>query len=124
MNDFAAFEARLGSAVLEVVRQELFFKMRRAERGKLTYGSGRDADVEQMAAVPDVLELRLTDTSGDEDNTLHMRFFFSEPLDRPGMLVGLKLLWKRPGAIGLEDQTAAARLASTRMAEFTQRDDY
>lgn len=124
MNDFASFEQRLGPHVLAVVRQELFYKMRQAELGKLTYGPGPEHDVQQMTVAQDVLELRLSDRSGDESNLLHLRFFFSEPLHRPGLLVGLGLLWKRPGPAGLEEQNDAAKVASLRLAEFTLREDY
>ncbi len=124
MNDFATLEARLGARVLEVVKAELFFKMRQAEFGRLAYGRGPEFDVEQMAAAPDVLELRLSDRSGDDENLLHMRFFFSEPLDLPGSLVGLGLLWKRPGGIDQEMQTQTALRASLRLQEYTQREDY
>ncbi|WP_166390282.1 hypothetical protein [Nocardioides ochotonae] len=132
LHDFEALAGRLGVHVREMVRQELYSKMQRAQRGELAYGSGREFDVEQMACAQDVLELRLADrpapeeTREDEedDDFLHIRFFFSEPLVRPGMLCGLMLIWKRPGTIDLEHQTASAQRASLRLNEFSRRDDF
>ncbi|MFC7503195.1 hypothetical protein ACOACQ_17650 [Nocardioides sp. CPCC 206347] len=124
MNDFAALERSLGKYVMEIVRAEIFYKMKRAESGKLAYGEGREFDVQQMHAAQDVLELRLSDRTGDRGNRLHMRFFFSEPLHLPGLLVGLGLLWKRPGEIDLPMQTQFAKQAAVRLQEYSQRADY
>jgi hypothetical protein len=124
MNDLATLEVRLGPPMLAMVKQEIFFKMRRAQFGQLTYGPGPEHDVEQMAAAPDVLEIRLSDRGGDDENLLHLRFFFSEPLALPGLMVGLGLLWKRPGRIDLALQTQMARRASIRLQDYSQREDY
>ncbi|UFN44511.1 hypothetical protein [Nocardioides okcheonensis] len=104
--------------MLALAKEELRDLMREAEQGDLTYGPGPDGDVEQMQVAPDVLEMRLPNYGG-----LHLRLFFSEPAALPGTLVALMLFWKRPGPVGLEDQSYSAQVASRRLDEWVRRDD-
>lgn len=122
MTEVASLEVALGPHIQSVVKAELYQKMKRAEAGALLYGSGPEFDVEHMAATADVLELRLLDRTGEvgaeeAEETFHLRLFFSEPDEVPKTLAGLGLLWKRPGPVGLDDQTLAAQTASRRLHE-------
>lgn len=122
-SEFTGLEQRLGEMEIRMVRAELRDKMKRATEGDLGYGPGPDGEVEHMAVTQDVLELRLSSRSGDIDedgveDTLHIRMFFSEPVELPGQMCTLMLYWKRPGEIDLEDQTDCARRASRRLDEW------
>jgi len=76
--------------------------------------------VTQMSCAPDVLEIRLGNWwySGGQ---MHTRLYFSEPFAVPGMLVALRVRFKRPGPTGLEDQDRHAREASDLLLEFHRR---
>jgi hypothetical protein len=101
MRELEALCGRLGDHQAAMLRAELRDKMKRAAQGTLTYGSGRNGDVELMAATRDVLELRLTSRSGADGDSMHIRLFFSEPDETPALLCALMLLeatWPRgPG---------------------------
>ena len=117
MVEIGNLENALAPADGQLIRQELLVKMRRAEDGALDYGSGAvGGDVELMGIAPTVLELRLTSRRGD-DGTLHIRLYFTEPEERDGLLLALKLAWKRPGRLGLEEQNGHAQIAERRADE-------
>jgi len=116
--ELKALWGRLGDHAAAMVKAELREKMKRATLGTLVYGEGPEGDVEKMYATRDVLELRLSATAGDDGDTLHIRLFFSEPEELPGRMCALMVFWKRPGEIDLDDQSAAARAASRRLAEW------
>lgn len=121
VNDLQSLETRLPAHTLSLAKAEMRDKMSRATRGDLTYGRGPAADVERIAATHDVLELRLAARSGDSGTKLLLRLFFSEPVERPGVMCALMLYWKRPGPIDLSDQTEQAKLASRRLHEHLTR---
>lgn len=89
--------------------------MRLAMQGALPWDM-----VVQMKIAPDVLELKLPDWHFD-GGKMHVRLYFTEPHDLPANLVGLRLLTKRPGPIGLPDQDAAATSASDLLLAFQER---
>lgn len=124
MKELAQLEHLLGPHVRALVKAELLDLMRGAERGELRYAEYPDAgEVELMRAAPDVLELKLSDATGeDDDERFHLRVFFSEPDVMPGKLVALMLMWKRPGEVDLEMQSALAKAASRRLTEYLRRE--
>lgn len=95
--------------------EELATTMGLAESGKLPWDL-----VGQMSVAPDVLEIRLPDWwySGGK---MHTRLYFSEPHAVPGNLVALRLRFKRPGPIGLEQQDRHITEASDLLLEFDGR---
>lgn len=117
MGEVEALKAALTEVEFALSQQELRQKMAAAMEGELTYGSGAEFDVEQMASAPDVLEIRLDTRTGDNDQTMMIRLYFSEPEELPGRLVALMLAWKRPGPIGVDLQTKQAQVASRRLNE-------
>jgi hypothetical protein len=123
--EFTGLEQRLGANETAMVRAELRNMMHRAMDGQLSYGPGPEGQVEQMTATSDVLEMRLSSRSGEvsedgEEDTLHLRMFFSEPESVPNGMCALMLYWKRPGQVDLADQTASARVASRRLDEWNR----
>jgi hypothetical protein len=64
--------------------QDIYTKMKRAERGECTFGPTPQHDVDQMACAPIVLELRITD------------YFGRDPEDPDGDLVILDELGFAP----------------------------
>lgn len=117
MTEFERLASALASADLELTRQEMFVKLHRAEGGHLDFGTAAEsADVTQMEIAPTVLELRLTTRRGEGGDML-IRLYFTEPEERDHTLLGLKLGWKRPGPLGLEEQNRHARCAARRADE-------
>lgn len=116
LNDLESLKRRFPSdesraLFIEHLRQQMSLAL----RGKLPWEY-----VMQMAVAPDVLEIRMQDWwfSGGK---MHVRLYYTEPRDVPGTLVALRLLCKRPGPIGLEDQDSHARSASDLLLKFQQR---
>lgn len=104
----------LAPADRHLTRQELHAKLRRAEKGNLTFGTASEgADVTMMEVAPTVLELRLKTRRG-QGGAMLIRLYFTEPEARAGLILGLKLAWKRPGPIGLDEQNDHARNAAYR----------
>jgi hypothetical protein len=117
MVEIGHLENALAPADGQLIRQELLVKMRRAQDGVLDYGPAAvGGDVELMGIAPTVLELRLSSRRG-EDGVLHIRMYFTEPEERDSVLLALKLAWKRPGPLGLEEQNGHARNAARRADE-------
>lgn len=117
ITEFERLATALAPADRELTRQELVVKLRRAEVGGLKFGTASaGADVTQMEVAPTVLELRLTTRRG-EGGDLLIRLYFTEPEERDRTLLALKLGWKRPGPLGLEEQNSHARSAARRADE-------
>lgn len=117
MTEFEQLASGLGSADKELTRQEMYVKLHRAENGDLGFGTAAEgADVMQMEIEPTVLELRLTTRRGEGGDML-IRLYFTEPEELDRSLLGLKLGWKRPGPLGLEEQNRHARSAARRADE-------
>lgn len=95
---------------------EITGKLDRGSQGKLSYGSGRQHDVEQMGICDDVLEIRLTVQLGAGGGKLHTRIYFNEPSDQVGRLLLLKIATKTPDAIGKKEQDLHALAAQGRLA--------
>ena len=74
----------------------------------------------QMSVAPDVLELKLPNWTFD-GGKMQTRLYYSEPLALPGHVVALRLLTKRPGPIGLDEQNRHAVEASDLLLEFQTR---
>ena len=110
------------------LREDIRTKMHRAERGRLTFGSGRGYDVEQMASARIVLEIRIVDHYGwatdDPDRTplkRHTRVYFTEPEQFADCLLLLQIASKCPGPEGLEEQNRHAQRAAWRAEQHCQR---
>lgn len=88
--------------------------------GMATTGTVPGDLVTLMRCAPDVMEIKLPDWwfSGGKMQT---RLYFSEPWDLPGHLVALRLRFKRPVPLGVEDQTGHALEASDLLSEFAGR---
>lgn len=80
----------------------------------MKYDDGDGGDVMQMSVAPNVLEMRLVDRHDDDGERHHVRLYFTEPDHVPEQLLALKVAWKHPGRIGLEEQNGHAREASKR----------
>lgn len=89
--------------------------MKLAEEGRLA-----EELVEKMAVAPDVLEIRMPKWMFTGGQML-VRLYFSEPVELPQTLVGLRLKTKRPGPLGLDEQTQIAEDAATLLREFRDR---
>lgn len=111
--------AKLDDADLQTFKGELDVLLRMAQRGRLEFGP--DGQVDRMACVRDVLELRIGDRFEMEGEGMHARLYFTEPTERPGVLLMLKIAAKRPGVMGLDEQDAHAQEAQRRYDEFRQR---
>jgi hypothetical protein len=117
MSEIAQLDGVLAPADRQLIRQELGMKWQRAKDGVLTYGAASDGgDVELMSVAPTVLELRMISRPG-EHGALLIRLYFTEPEERDSILLALKLAWKRPGPLGLEEQNGHARVAARRADE-------
>jgi hypothetical protein len=116
MQEFSLLERTLAPSNFELLRQELHFKMRKAEAGRLNYG--HDLNVELLACAPTVLELRLSARPGEHGRTCLIRLYFTEPDVHSEMLLALKLAWKQPGPMGLEEQNGHARNAAWRADRY------
>lgn len=123
---------RLKEAMPESARaswlEDIYRKMKRAERGECTFGSTADYDVDQMACAPIVLELRVLDYFGcdpdDPDGNpheRHTRVYFTEPDHLPRQLLLLGILSKCPGPVGLREQNMHAIRARDRAYEHCER---
>lgn len=112
------FESLRRCIVSDVERNALFAelhdRMERAEQGLLQLDSGSGGDVMQMAVAPIVLEIRLPDRHDGDGQRRHVRLYFTEADHVPVELLALKLAWKHPGAIGLEEQNEHALEAKMR----------
>ncbi|QGH70785.1 hypothetical protein [Pseudactinotalea sp. HY158] len=108
----------MGGSDWQMLFAELEQKMRDAQGGWLTFVTDRPGrrvgDVEQIGVAPNVLELRLSATTGESDGQRRVRLYFSEPVELPGALLALKLASKYPGEMGLREQNEHARIASRR----------
>lgn len=93
---------------------ELADRMRLAEQGDLKYDEGEGGDVVQMEVAKRVLEVRLPDRHDEDGERHHVRMYFTEPAHVDRQLLALKLAWKHPGEIGLEEQNQHAIEASNR----------
>lgn len=97
------------------VKATIHEQMSMAQEGKLPGDL-----VAQMSVAPDVLEIRLPDWTYS-GGKMHTRLYFSEPFALPGNLVILRLRFKRPGPLGLDQQDAHAVEASQLLYEYEQR---
>lgn len=86
-----------------------------AQDGRLPWDA-----VTQMQVAKDVLEIKLPDWIFSEGK-MHVRLYFSEPRDLPGVLVALGIHTKRPGPIDLELQNQHAMDASDLLLKFQDR---
>lgn len=98
---------------LTMFRHELKAMMQSAAKGILTYGPAPD-DVEKMAVVTDVLEMRLPDRRTASNDRIHARLYFTEPEERADLLLSLMVAWKSPGQFGLTEQNGHAITAQRR----------
>lgn len=112
MVEWEALLGAMAEADRELMRQELYGLMKRAQAGDLTYG--RSEDVDKMVCVDVVLELRLDTDTGDRDGNRHVRLYFTEPEHVDGLMLALKLGAKMPGPMGLDEQNGHAREAERR----------
>jgi len=106
----------LGGQPRAMLAAEIAGKLERGSKGKLTYGKGREHDVERMNITSDVLEIRLTVQLGAGGGKLHTRIYFNEPSDEAGRLFVLKIATKTPDAIGKKEQNAHAKTAQGRLS--------
>jgi hypothetical protein len=110
------------------LREDIRTKMNRAERGELTFGSGRDYEVDQIVSTRIVLEIRVIDHSSWDDGDpeqeplkRHTRLYFTEPDHLPDCLLALGVASKCPGPEGLEEQNRQARTVAQRAEQHCAR---
>lgn len=123
VTSWESFRGRLQSDHLRAsLWAEVRTKMRCATRGQLQFGAA-PADVDQMRATDDVLELRFAKTWEVKDGErMLLRLFFSEPAALPEALVAIQFFCKIPADQGaLQEQTQAAKAASLLLAEYANR---
>lgn len=120
MHEVGLLKAALTDVEFKLFQQELRTKMHNAELGACSFGSGPEFDVDFMECTTDVLELRLDTRTGEDDEALMTRLYFTEPVEMPGVMLILKLAWKRPGPEGLPEQTQHAQEASMRAVRHAE----
>jgi len=99
-----------------MIASEIKQKMKRAARGELTYGSGAACDVERIASVEGVLELRIgRQYGGNPPVSLHARIYFSEPSGVSAALWLLTIDVKHDYPIGKDEQNSQAIRAESRL---------
>lgn len=100
--------------------EALFMEEMRAALQDLRTGRVGRHLVKPMMSAPTVLQLKLLDWEFAGGKML-TRIFFAEPRALPGEIVLLRLLVKRPGPLGTDEQTIMAREAEQLLAEFADR---
>ncbi|UKJ63951.1 hypothetical protein H1Q78_00145 [Cellulosimicrobium cellulans] len=116
--DYQATLQRFPPLARKMLASEIKRKMERGMEGRLTYGHGREYDVEKMASADHVLELRLTAQFGDEPITrLHTRIYFNEPSGYADALWLLALRVKHDDPPGHDEQNEHVRDAAARLTD-------
>lgn len=116
--DLQALLSKIPSAHARATfRQEVMWWMHLAEEGRIPQDEDHWA---WMSVAPDVFEIKLPDWRF-ADGLMHVRIYYSEPKDLVSNLVALRLLAKRPGPIGVEDQDQHARDSSDLLLRFANR---
>lgn len=116
LTEIESFCRGLARADAAAWKAEVAFFMEEATLGHWAFG--HDRTVAFMARSRDVLELRLNDWSGGLPGKRHVRLYFTEPAGHPGLLLALKLAWKVPGPIGVEQQNEHIDEAQRRYDEW------
>ena len=108
--------------------EDMRTKMKRAERGALEFGTGRQFDVDLIESSRITLEIRLIDheipdPSGASDESVqrHTRVYFTEPEHLDGCLLALSVQSKCPGPEGLDEQDRHAAAAALRAEDHCAR---
>jgi len=102
-----------------LLKHELHHLMRSAAAGTLKFGAAAEGgQVDQMSVAPLILEIRLSTRPGDEGVEQIVRLYFTEPDHAPRCLLAAKVAGKRPGPLGLVEQSAHAREAEARVHRF------
>lgn len=90
--------------------------MERAEYGELSYrpNSRSEGEVQVLATQPEVMELVVGTQVLDDGRRGHLRIYFTEPVDEPGVLLLLCIEWKHDHPLGRSEQDAHAAEANQR----------
>lgn len=102
--------AKMGDSDMRLFKRELFYKMKQAEDGLLTYGANAQIhDVYELErSRQELLELRHRDVTTVDDSGAVVerlsRLYFTERVEYVGELLGIAFFTKAPGPIGLEEQ--------------------
>lgn len=114
--DFHRALGRFEGQPRKMLASEIKSKLERGSRGELTFGSGRAADVDLIASVEGVLEIRFGYQHGDIPLArLHTRIYFSEPAREPGVLKLLTIDCKHDFPQGKTEQNQHASRAASRL---------
>ncbi|WP_271985306.1 hypothetical protein [Pseudoclavibacter terrae] len=113
-----------------VLRAEIKDKLATGSKGELTFGKGRQYDVDLIESARFVLEIKLAnhtflEEQNDAENSAddpepverQTRIYYTEPEKEANLLLLLSIESKLPGKIGLEEQDRHAGAAARKADE-------
>ncbi|VXB84525.1 hypothetical protein [Pseudoclavibacter sp. 8L] len=129
-HEFDAFMRTLADSERAILRAEIRDKLAAGSQGELTFGKGRQYDVDLIESARFVLEIKLanhtfleeSDDDDDPEDDLEpverqTRIYYTEPEKEAGLLLLLSIESKLPGRIGLEEQNRHAGAAARKADE-------
>ncbi|GAB3166791.1 hypothetical protein GCM10027059_26320 [Myceligenerans halotolerans] len=118
--DYAGTLNRFPRTTRALLSSQIKRKLQRAMQGSLTYGHGREYDVEKMNKTDYVLEIRFDRQWGDNpQEQLRVRIYFNEPAPRQQVLKLLKMAAKHDYPLGKQEQDSHALDAQGRLDSCT-----